>query len=112
MSEMTDFEKQDNIRAALDRLHGGLTTTPRECLIAALAAVADEARALAVVDALDEYLQEGPDRVPLRADLRSSVRPIDEVRAERDAALLRAEKAEHELQQAKKLKKSKRRGLR
>jgi len=102
-------EEMDDLVATLARL-GGVGMTPRECLVVALAAASDEERALAIVGALDEYLQEGQDRAPMvREDLRPRVGPIDEVRAERDAAVARAEKAERELRATKKPKKPKKR---
>ena len=106
MAEEEWARRRANMEVSLDRMRG-LGMTPRECLIDALASASDDARARAVVDALDDYLQEGPDRVTMREDLRPNhLSVLDGVRAERDAALARAERAERELQQGK-TKKSK-----
>lgn len=72
---------------------------PREALIAALADdAAGDGSARAIVDALDEYLAEGPDRVPPRfAPNNTGIEVAQRLRAERDALLLRAERAEKAL---------------
>jgi len=72
--------------------------TARDHLIAALAALArapDEAKARAVVDALDAYLEEGPDRAVLTWENLTPdyKRELEKVRAERDAAIDGAQQA-------------------
>lgn len=92
MSEMTDYEKRENMENAIRRMHGG--ATPREALIAELAADTDDARARAVVDALDAYLAAGVD---LPAPLAYCPPNVLDLSIERDTAVARAEKAEREL---------------
>lgn len=80
----------------------GLTTAPRESLIVALAAAVGDKRAEAIVDALDTYLAEGEDRArSLFVAHRDPEAELDKMRAERDAALDRAEEAEEELRRLK-----------
>jgi hypothetical protein len=74
--------------------------TPRECLIAAFAAEPGEGRACAIVDALDEYLEDDGGRasVPNLGLMKVNPRTeIDKVKKERDEAIARAEKAEQSL---------------
>lgn len=94
MSELTNYEKRENMESAIKRMHGD--TTPRETLIAELAAGTDDARARAVVDALDAYLAAGADLPVLLAYFPPSVAIVA---SERDAAVARAEKAERELEE-------------
>ena len=72
---------------------------PREALISALVAATSETHALAIVEALDEYLAEDPsDRVPARLVLQPNpLIEIAKLREERDAAIARAEKVERKL---------------
>jgi hypothetical protein len=91
---------------------GGIRIDPggtvRDHLISALAAISTDAQALAVVDALDAYLEEGPDRVPMLQYLKPNYASLLEAtRAERDAALERAERVELELKKRKTPKKGK-----
>ena len=80
---------------------GGVTS--RERLIAALAKTTEDGGAVAVVDALDVYLSEGDDRMPVPF-LGGRPPPervqVETLRQERDAALARAEKAEKALREA------------
>ena len=94
MTGLSADQRRRNMEVMLDRLH----TTPREHLVAQLATACgdDEARAREIVDALDEYLADGPGRVPPMAVQSTTT---DDLIAERDAALLRAEKAERELRE-------------
>lgn len=84
----------------------GVFETPREALIVALSAAVSIEHASAIVCALDEYLAEDPAaRVPARMVLRHNYeRELQAARAERDAALVRAEKAERDLKVARKPK--------
>lgn len=94
MMELTDHEKRENMENAIRRMHGD--STPREALIAELAAGADDARARAVVDALDAYLAAGAD---LPVPLAYCPPSVADLADERDTAVARAEKAERELEE-------------
>jgi hypothetical protein len=89
--------------------HYGVSMTPRDALIVALSAAVSVEHANAIMDALDEYLAEDPaDRVPARMVLRPNYEhKLQAARAERDAALARAEKAEQALRKKATRKKSK-----
>ncbi len=93
MMELTDHEKRENMENAIKRMHGD--ATPRESLIAELAAGADDTRARAVVDALDAYLAAGVD---LPVPLAYCPPSVADLADERDTAVARAEKAERELE--------------
>jgi hypothetical protein len=76
--------------------------TPRDRLLAALAAISDDERAQAVVYALDIYLAEDPEhRLPAPfEDLRPNYRnELEKMRAERDAAIDMAKQALEKMQE-------------
>lgn len=95
-----EMEKREVMRETIARMQG---SGPRENLITAIAAIRSgpdgigEASARALVDAFDEYLAEGPDRAAALV-ARINMGPED-LLDERDAAILRAEKAEQELRE-------------
>ena len=73
--------------------------TARDHLIAVLAIGSTELRARAIVDALDAYLEEGPDRTGTFENFTPNYKSeLEKVRAERDAALGCAEQALKQMQ--------------
>jgi hypothetical protein len=75
----------------------GFLPSPRECLIAALAAPPSGERARAIVDALDTYLEDVNGRAPVPFLAVSEHAQMEILRRELSAALERAEKAERAL---------------
>ncbi|HEY6358262.1 MAG TPA: hypothetical protein VIX35_08450 [Vicinamibacterales bacterium] len=82
-----------------------IADSPREALVALLAADDDDwGRAVAIVDALDDYLAEDAGRGPVRVVVTQpqavvTQAELDALCADRDAAVARAEKAERRLRE-------------
>lgn len=77
--------------------------TPREMLISAFTAATSPEHARKIVEALDQYLDEGEGRaaMPFRAIAVGQAPELEAMRKERDAALARAEKAERDIEKAR-----------
>lgn len=74
--------------------------TVRDCLVATLAVGRSDEEARAIVDALDAYLEEGPERAPLNLEnLAPNLRgEVERLRVERDRAIRLAEETVRQVQ--------------